>query len=77
MKKISRAKLRGKPLDEDCKKANRTTHEYGLNDNRIYCYGLEDPMYDEPLEKCKNCKAFVNNIEPLKECEDHEERRNI
>ena len=26
---INRAKLRGKPLDSDCKRANRTTHEYG------------------------------------------------
>ena len=27
---INRAKLRGKPLDSDCKRANRTTHEYGM-----------------------------------------------
>lgn len=72
MKKISRAKLRGKPLDEDCKSANRTTHEDGLEDNRIFCYGLEDPMYDEPYEKCKNCKAFVNNATLLKEWKDSE-----
>ena len=26
---ISRAKLRGKPLDSDCKQAYRATHEYG------------------------------------------------
>ena len=27
---INRAKLRGKPLDSDCKQAHRTTHEYGM-----------------------------------------------
>ena len=27
---ISREKLRGKPLDSDCKQAHRTTHEYGM-----------------------------------------------
>lgn len=70
MKKINRAQLRGQPLDEDCKKANRTTHECGLEDNRVFCYGLEDPMYDEPYEKCENCKAFIINITPLKECEE-------
>lgn len=30
---INRAKLRGKPLDGDCKRANRTTHEYGEKDD--------------------------------------------
>lgn len=58
---ISRKKLRGKGLDKDCKTAHTTSHEYGLNDYRVLCYGLEDPSTDEPFEKCKTCNAFINN----------------
>lgn len=70
--KIDRAKLRGKPLDEDCKRARQTTHEYGLRDNRVYCYGLYDCSTDWiALEKCRECMAFVDNAEPpdAKQCE--------
>ena len=56
-----RSKLRNKPLDYDCKKANTTTHEYGQEDNRVYCLGICDSMTDETLEKCKICGAFVEN----------------
>lgn len=62
MKRISRARLRGKPLDDACKKAHTTTHEYGPADNRVFCYGLFDPETDEPLERCKICGAFVRNV---------------
>ena len=34
-----RAKLRGIPLDDDCKKAKISLHEYGPDDNRKFCYG--------------------------------------
>lgn len=61
-----RAKLRGKPLDEDCKTAKTTTNEYGISDDRVFCYGLFDPKYDAPNEKCYGCKAFVENATPLK-----------
>lgn len=59
-----RAILRGKPLDEDCKKAKITTHEYGLTDNRKYCYGLYEMSTEETLEKCKECMAFAFNAKP-------------
>lgn len=61
---ISRAKLRGKVLDKDCKTAHTTSHEYGLEDDRVFCYGLVDLSTDEPLEKCKVCNAFIDNLEP-------------
>ena len=64
---INRAKMRGKPLDKDCRKAHVTRYEYGENDNRCYCLGLYDPMYDEPCEQCIECFAFVNNEVPPKE----------
>ena len=60
---INRAKLRGKLLDRDCSLAHTTKHEYGLKDDRIFCYGLSDPKTDEPIHKCLNCKA--HNAEPL------------
>lgn len=64
-----RAGLRGKPLDEDCKKANTSKHEYGPYDNRVFCYGLyaHGGMSVDIEEKCINCGAFVNNAEPPKE----------
>lgn len=61
---ISRAKLRGCNLDEDCKRANTTTNEYGTDDDRIFCHGLYNCMTDELLEKCLHCKALVYNAEP-------------
>jgi hypothetical protein len=67
---ISRAKLRGKELDKDCKTSNTTSHEYGLDDDRVFCYGLVDYSTDELIEKCKNCKALVYNATPP-----HEERK--
>lgn len=36
MKTISRAVMRGKPLDKDCKRAYISKHEYGPNDNRCF-----------------------------------------
>lgn len=62
---ISRAKLRGCNLDEDCKRANTTTNEYGLDDNRVFCHGLYNCRTDEIIEKCLRCKAFLYNAKPL------------
>ena len=65
IKKVNRAKLRGRPLDSDCKTANRSTGEYGNDDCRVFCYGIIDTMNDEYLTKCKECGAFVYNVKPL------------
>ena len=63
---INRAKLRGKPLDTDCKKAHRTAHECGMKDDRVYCYGLLEDMSDwQILKKCRECGAYIDNITPL------------
>ena len=62
---INRAKLRGKPLDEDCKKAKTTSCEYGIYDGRIFCLGIVDMKNDEYLSKCRECGAFVDNAEPI------------
>lgn len=67
MKRVTRAQLRGKPLEPICKKAHTTTHEYGLNDKRVFCCGVWGSMTDEPTEYCKVCKAFINNETPPKE----------
>lgn len=64
MKRINRAQLRGRPLEKDCNVAYTTTHEYGKDDNRVFCYGFIDKRNDEYLDKCKQCKAFVRNAEP-------------
>ena len=60
---INRAKLRGKPLDSECKRANRTTHEYGVKDDRVYCYGLYGPYL---LGKLTNrCSAVGISPQPV------------
>lgn len=64
---ISRAKLRGKKLDEDCKSCCTSSHEYGPDDDRVFCYGLVDYSTDELIEKCKNCKALAYNAAPPEE----------
>lgn len=64
---ISRAKLRGKKLDKDCKRAYTSSHEYGSDDDRVFCYGLVDHSTDELIEKCQNCKALVWNAAPPEE----------
>lgn len=66
---IDRAILRGKPLDKDCKKANISKHEYGMSDDRHFCYGLIDCMNEEYLPKCIECGAFVDNAKPLQKGE--------
>ena len=71
MSKVSRAKLRGTPLEPYCKKANTTTHEFGKEDNRVYCYGLYQNNIsgtsEEIAECCRKCKAYIDNATPLKE----------
>lgn len=64
---ISRAKLRGKKLDEDCKRAYTSTNEYGSDDDRVFCYGLIDCSTDDLIEKCRNCKALAYNATPPEE----------
>ena len=64
---INRAKIRGKKLDEDCKRAYTTTNEYGSDDDRVFCYGLIDYSTDDLIEKCRNCKALTYNSTPPEE----------
>lgn len=64
---ISRAELRGKPLEKECYRANITSHEYGIDDDRMFCYGLyKEQSVTEVCDKCRKCKAFVENATPLK-----------
>ena len=56
--------MRGKPLDEDCRKALCASHEWGASDDRVYCYGLLNSMTDDLFLKCYECKANVRNSEP-------------
>lgn len=67
MKTVDRAKLRGKPLDPMCYKAKTSRHEFGRNDNRVFCYGLVDAMTDEVLPQCRECKALVDFAKPMED----------
>ena len=62
---MNRAELRGKKLEYFCKDANTTKNEFGKNDNRIFCYGLNDKSTEELIDECKKCKANVIHAEPL------------
>lgn len=66
---VSRAELRGKPLEPYCEKANTTTGEYGKEDKRVYCYGLcqnnISGTSEEIAQGCKKCKAYIDNVTPL------------
>ena len=64
MKLVSRAQLRGRPLDKDCEKAEISKHEYGPDDNRCFCYGLVDQDGDS-ISECRECGAFAYNATPL------------
>ena len=74
-KTIDRKHLRNAPLLPFCGKAHTTRHEYGPDDNRVFCYGVIDKMTDEYLVACKKCKAFVSNSTPQKEEIFHEVER--
>lgn len=67
MKTVDRAKLRGKPLERICYSAKTTRHEFGRNDNRVFCFGIVDTMTDELIPQCRACKALVDYAEPMKE----------
>lgn len=71
---INRARLRGKPLDSDCKRAHRTLYEYGNEDDRVYCYGLYEDMseWSSIRKKCRECGAYVDNATPLRGGEQNE-----
>lgn len=69
MTRVTRAKLRGEPLEPYCKIAHTTTHEFGKEDNRVYCYGLYqnniNGLGDWIADCCRKCKAYVDNATPL------------
>ena len=66
-KMITRAKLIGHKLDPECHNAKTTSHEYGIHDNRVFCYGLYERQSETDIrEKCMKCKAYVFNAEPLR-----------
>ena len=68
MKRVSRSAIRGKPLDDDCRKYGRPdSGQFGENDKRCFCTGIWDLMRDEYKPKCYECNAFNMNAEPPKE----------
>lgn len=66
MKRVSRAQLRGQPLDPVCKRAKTTSGEYGAEDKRVFCYGMGDDN-GFPLYMCRVCDALVDHATPPKE----------
>ena len=71
MKRVTRAQLRGSPLDPDCIKIARAdSMQFGPEDRRCYCTGIWSPMYEDYLEKCVHCSAFNANATPLDEGEE-------
>lgn len=68
MKRKTRAQMRGKPLDDDCKRYGRPDpYQYGENDKRCFCTGIWNKMYEEIERDCLTCNAWNGNAEPPKE----------
>lgn len=64
----TRAELRGRRLDAACHEARTTKHEFGPDDERVFCYGLLD--CDEVYaDECCECGAFVWNALPPDDCQ--------
>lgn len=71
MKRVTRSQLRGKPLDEDCKKYGRSeSGQFGPDDFRCFCSGIWNRMYEDYERKCVTCPAWVSNSTPLDEGEE-------
>ena len=59
MKKVTRANLRGKPLDKECYRANTYTQN-GVT----MCLGLYSEFSDDDIShKCLNCSAYDGNVD--------------
>lgn len=68
MKRVTRAQLRGKPLDPDCIKiAKSDSGQFGPDDKRCYCTGIWSPMHEDYLGKCVYCPALNVNATPIDE----------
>lgn len=66
--KIARDKLRGKPLDPDCKKYGRPlSGQFGPLDKRCFCTGIWNLQFDDFEQKCVLCPAFCDNARPPEE----------
>lgn len=50
---------------EECYRAKVSTHEYGPNDDRNFCYGLYSKMFDDYLDECWKCGSFCLNAKPI------------
>ncbi len=56
--------MRGKPLDEDCRRATISSNEYGPDEDSKLCHGLYGGCSVEILDKCTECGAYVFNAAP-------------
>lgn len=63
----SRNIQRGARLLSDCYKANITKHEYGKDDDRVFCYGLYGNSECELRDECSECGAHWRNAKPNEE----------
>lgn len=67
---IPRSVQRGSRLLPQCNDPQHrpiiTTHEYGEDDMRVYCYGLEDASPGILNDECRECGALVWNARPPK-----------
>lgn len=66
MKRISRARLRGKRLTSECYKAKICHDDFTIGDKTYdTCWGLIDPMTDDTWPECSVCNAFYLNAMEL------------
>ena len=63
-RKMTRAELRGRPLDGDCYLAGTVSGIREEDDKRIYCRGRANGSNGNVNKKCVNCGAYINNETP-------------
>lgn len=63
MSKMSRAKLRGRKLLDDCYRATVCHGDFMVGDVSVdTCWGLVDPKTDDAWDECRGCRAYCNNV---------------
>lgn len=66
MKRVTRAQLRGKPLDADRKRWGKPDpYQFGRKDKRCFCTGMLDRMTDDFVDKCRECAAWSPLATPI------------
>ena len=69
MKQVTRAQLRGKPLDEVCRE-KAFVERKSWRDERCFCSGVKGMGARFRKLKCGSCRAYIDNEEDNSNADD-------